>query len=340
MDPDVVEDAPGQCPRCRMTLVPVRLDTAYSCPIHPAVIESRAGTCRICRRPLVPITVALSFTCAASPSVREIAPGVCADGRARVVVRERRAHGDHNPRHGGEFFMAADNWHHLEGTYPRAGVFRLYLYDDFTKPLAASALAGIRGRATPANADGSPAGPDVPLRTLADRRAFEARVPDGGKPVRVTVRLAFTPGGNEQRFDFVFPGVTHEPRPGEAVTTAPPAATADAAAASSTGTATPSALLDRLEQERQAVSAAVAQGAYTAIYIPALAAKDVALALEAADTDLPAARRTLVAAAVKRIVVAAWRLDMYGDLGDKQQIEASNRMFSEGVDELKAQYAR
>ena len=42
---------------------------------------------------------------------------------------------DHNPLHGGQFFMAANNYHHLEGALPNAGEFRLYVYDDFKQPV-------------------------------------------------------------------------------------------------------------------------------------------------------------------------------------------------------------
>ena len=59
----------------------------------------------------------------------------CPDGTPMIAKRTLRPHGNHNPQHGGQFFMAPDNFHHLEGAYPRAGVFRLYLYDDYARPL-------------------------------------------------------------------------------------------------------------------------------------------------------------------------------------------------------------
>ncbi len=52
------------------------------------------------------------------------------------------AHADHSPKHGGIFFMAPDGFHHLEGTYPEAGLFRLYLYDDHTQPIDAQPFVG------------------------------------------------------------------------------------------------------------------------------------------------------------------------------------------------------
>ena len=33
-DAAIVEDKPGQCPKCGMTLQPIRLDLRYACPIH------------------------------------------------------------------------------------------------------------------------------------------------------------------------------------------------------------------------------------------------------------------------------------------------------------------
>jgi hypothetical protein len=46
-------------------------------------------------------------------------------------------HMDHRPHHHGIFFMAPDNIHHIEGVLAPSNNFRLYLYDEYTKPLPA-----------------------------------------------------------------------------------------------------------------------------------------------------------------------------------------------------------
>jgi Heavy metal binding domain len=223
MHPDIIEDREGACPRCGMPLVPVRLDTAFSCPVHPSVIETGPGTCRICRRSLVQVTIALFWTCPGHSDIHELNPGQCPDGQARVSARERRAHGDHNPRHGGQFFMAPDNWHHLEGTYPRAGVFRLFLYDDFTRPLS---LRGVTARAVTRETYDPETKRYIdvtafPLAPAKTGRYLEAHVP-AQVPAPITVKVKFAADGPEHRFDFSFSAYTNEPAPGAMPAVTPP----------------------------------------------------------------------------------------------------------------------
>jgi hypothetical protein len=332
MDPDVIADRAGTCPRCGMALAPVRLDTAYSCPLHPAVIETQPGACRICRRPLVAVTVSLYWTCADHPDVHALAPGSCADGRPRTAARERRAHGDHNPRHGGQFFMASDNWHHLEGTYPQAGVFRVFVYDDFTRPIS---LGGITARVTPEASDPAgrtnATGATIALKSSPSGRYLEARVPLT-LPAQVTATIRFAAGGPEHRFDFQFAEYTKEPAPGAKPIAATPAPVQlESADPDARSTKTTSALTSELQSQRLQVDALLKQGALAELYIPALAAKDTALALDAHANELSADRRADAAAAVKRIVLAAWAIDRYGDLGDRQKLDEAYRSFSDGV---------
>ena len=82
MHPDVVDSMKGSCPICKMTLVPVRLVTVWTCPVHGVIAEQQPGKCRICSRELVQSTKALTFTCAGHPEINQIEPGRCADGTA------------------------------------------------------------------------------------------------------------------------------------------------------------------------------------------------------------------------------------------------------------------
>src|SRR3954464_13314774 len=114
MHPEILEDKGGTCPICKMDLVPIRLDAVWTCGTRPlAVVKDAPGRCPIDGTALVQVTAVVSWTCAGGTE-ESASPGTCADGSAKTRTFALRAHGNHNPQHGGLFFMAADNTHHLE----------------------------------------------------------------------------------------------------------------------------------------------------------------------------------------------------------------------------------
>ncbi len=257
-DEDVLEDHPGNCPKCKMTLVPVRLDAKYWCPVHQALeVHDGPGTCRRDGRDLVQVTLALSWSCADAADTKLMEPGKCADGSARKIGYELRAHGDHNPRHGGQFFMAADAWHHVEGTYPQNGLFKAFFYDNFTKPFAVRGK-GITGVLAVRDAKDKEIA-TVPLTIGRDGTTMDAKLPPAATalPLRVTLKMKFSAKTPEQPFDFQFNelskdttvgatvGPTSTPRPTAAPAAPKPAATpAVAAAAPPAPTQAPPAAAD------------------------------------------------------------------------------------------------
>lgn len=223
-DEDVVEDKPGKCRKCNMVLQPVRIESAWACANNTSIIRNNPGKCPVDGRDLVPITVAHFFACNDAPKDFFADGGKCADGSPRVERREIRAHGDHNPVHGGQFFMAEDAWHHIEGTYPSAGLFRLFFYDNFKKPLAGKKFTGALVILDQTNKEVA----SVPLAPSRDGNTLEARIAPAlaAFPLKAAAKVKFDRTAPEQRFDFSF---TELSKDAPVAAPAPPVTTTGAA---------------------------------------------------------------------------------------------------------------
>jgi len=120
------------------------------------------------------------------------------------------AHQDHDSKHGGTFFMALDNKHHLEGTLERPGVFRVYIYDSFTQPVRREVLAQVDAKVIWGAQDGSP---EIELKPNAGGSALEAQAPEAIHfPVTLTLLCRFPGAALSSRpelFTFPFSHFSH-----------------------------------------------------------------------------------------------------------------------------------
>jgi hypothetical protein len=373
-DEAVLEDKPGACPKCGMALVPVRLDTAWSCVTHNQIIQDHPGLCPVDKRELVQITASVFWSCKDNPDKHLLEPGKCADGSIAEKGLERRPHGDHNPRHGGQFFMASDSWHHVEGTYPTAGIFRVYFYNDFTQPMP---VAGFTARVSKTDEADKEVGTPISLTRGPGTNTLQARIPAAKAPVKLKLRVKFKPTDNDSVFDFTFEKVTRDPiaptpRPAPVTTGASAATQAAPASAAAPPVAVPRPnmtggmsggqsldpseapsvfgpqeklpdstpeLLAELAKRNEEVGAQLKIGAISAIWLPAIGTKDVALALDNHSSELPDAQRAIFASALKRLTLAAWQIDSYGDLGNKEKLNEVYSVFSAAVADIQSAYA-
>ena len=78
----------------------------------------------------------------------------------------------------------------------------------------------------------------------------------------------------------------------------------------------------------------VKSGNYGAIYVPALQAKDAALEIQTRHSDAGSVDRDALEASVKQIVLAAYQLDNYGDMGDGPKVQEAFATFNAAISAL------
>jgi len=323
---DETEDEPGQCEQGGRELVPTLIQLAWSCPIHSVVVEREPGQCPICERDLFLITEEVRYACPMHPEETSHEPGSCSICHMALVESTSvRPHQDHNPKHGGTFFMAPDNWHHLEGAYPEDGVFRIYVYDNFSEPMDANSFTGRAVLEEEFDADTRETREveAYPLVPSPDGEYLEAKVGSAALPREITAKIQFDPEGE-----------TAELSEDIEVATDPAASNRNELVVPDA----PSDIASIIEAKNVEVRELVTSGALDRIYLPALQAKDLAVALEAHLDQLPFEQRRELRWALKQLVRSAWLLDDYGDLGNREKVHVAYEWFDEAVETIRSVY--
>ena len=260
-----------------------------------------------------------------------------------VVDAAPGAHMDHSPRHGGTVFMAPDGFHHIEGTYPEPGVFRIYATDNYREPVDVTLWMGraVLEEEYDAATDEFREVTAFAMLPAPGGAYLEAEIGgDVASPAEITAKLQLNEDFPEDRFDFIFAGFTGDP-PRETFTVDAPDVPAALPLAERIRPRIPERTTDVVSgiqaRDREIVDL-VTRGAFTEIFIPALQAKELALALHERAAALPDRARDDVRIAVRSLVRAAWLLDWYGDLGNKQQVSDAYDVFGTAVAEISRIY--
>ena len=257
------------------------------------------------------------------------------------------AHMDHSPQHGGTVFMGADAYSflHIEGTYPEPGLFRLYATNGDREPIDIGTWAG-RAVTEEQYDEATDEFLEVTAFDLVpspDGAYLEALIPNGGVAADVTAKVTFEENLPDQRFDFIFAELTVEGSASAVAGASVPDAPDVVPLAQRILPDIPAGarqIVAELASRDQQIVELIGRGAFTEIFIPALQAKELALALEGHGGELPERGRNQMRIAVRHLVRAAYMLDWYGDLGNKTDVDRAYLVFGSAVGEISAVYTQ
>lgn len=242
------------------------------------------------------------------------------------------AHMDHNPLHGGQFFMAANNYHHLEGALPQPGEFRLYVYDDFKQPVDPRNFGGDVVFEAWNEETESWDETRYPMAPLIGSQYLVSEIPDE-LPSEFFAHVWLA--GEQQRYDFYFEETTVEPpagasrgggviRAGPHSHERPPMTIPEDR----------NAIMALLANKRDRVRTQIENGEWLTLYVPAFDARDLAEVLLDRLTGLSARQRGQARQAIGRVMQSAAELDRSGDLADRARAQRAFERFDSGVREL------
>jgi hypothetical protein len=319
------------------------------------IFERGEGVCPIDGETLVRMNLGLAWTCPEHPEIDSLDPGLCPIDRATRLVQRLSPlpHEDHSPKHGGIFFMAPDNWHHIEGVYPGDGRIAVYVYDNYSQPISAEAIQGriVLEEKYDVNANEVREVVAYPLAASSDDSYLEAQIGNHELPLEIVAKVRFDGDTTEDRFDFVFSSHGQEnvdPLSLEIIIDIPSEPVLDSSAELSPSSIDallavaiprdPESIVSEIADRDSEIRKLLESGLFTEIYIPALQAKELALALGSHTVQLTSDRQVVVTLAVKSLVRSAWLLDWYGDLGNRPLIQEAYSIFETAVNHLRAAY--
>ena len=245
------------------------------------------------------------------------------------------AHMDHSPLHGGQFFMAENMFHHLEGTLPIPGEFRFFVYDDFKEPVDPRNFKGEVVFEHWDEASGDFSEERFPLEPVAGTDFMVARFPEKVEfPVELFASVWLA--GEQSRYDFFFTEVTKE----QAVV--PVRRVAAGAGAHSHDRppivipATAEGIVAEIAIRRDRVSSQIEAGDWPTLYVPAFDGRELAEALLGRLGGLSARDTGAARRAITKILQGAGELDRAGDLEDAARARRAFERFNEGVRTLES----
>ncbi len=86
------------------------------------------------------------------------------------------------------------------------------------------------------------------------------------------------------------------------------------------------------------IGSLIKDGQFGYVYQPTILSKDVALALEDHASELTNQQRARATNATRQLVIAAWELDYYGDLGNREKLTQVFDKYAAAAAEIKAAY--